>query len=368
MPQGQETLTVMKKRLWWITKDCELTLTGGLKYEDEVAKGLPFKGWDVDRLSLPLERSGPTLKRHFISNFRIAQKLFPLINRGDVIVESTELCSRLFLFNIIAGLLRSARFVAIVHHRAYHGIQASLLFNAIGKCLEALFLRMVHHVVVVSKATKREVVQVGIPEERISIVPDAFDRPPKIYLERNDNRLQLLFVGTCHPRKGLEHLLEAMRRLGDRDIVLNLVGNLEDSIGHTKHIQSLVEEYGLERKIVFHGWISEEELWKQYARSDLFVLPSLWEGFGIVLLEAMSFGLPIVTTNTGAIPELIKDEWNGLLVPPRDSKALAAAIARLGDNPGLREKLGRNALSRSKAAMTWKQVSKQFSDVLNRFV
>jgi glycosyltransferase involved in cell wall biosynthesis len=343
-------------------------MTGGIKYDNEVRNRLPKSGWNVDIFSLPSEPKGHILKRHLVSNFRITRMLLPLISKGEIVIEEASFHSRLFLFNLMAGLLRSARFVAIVHHMDYPYIRAGSLFKTIDKHLAAVFLRRTHHVVVVSEATKREVMHVGVPEERISIVPDAYDRPLKLDFKRNDNRLQLLFVGTCHPRKGLEYLLDAMRQLCDQDIILNLVGNLEDDIEYTQYIKSMVKEYGMERKVILNGWISQKELWRMYTKADIFVLPSLWEGFGIVLLEAMSFGLPIVATNTGAIPELIENESNGLLVPARDSKMLTRAIVRLINSPDLREELGRNGMARSKDALTWEQVSKRFSEVLETLV
>jgi glycosyltransferase involved in cell wall biosynthesis len=97
-----------------------------------------------------------------------------------------------------------------------------------------------------------------------------------------------------------------------------------------------------------------------YSSSDIFVLPSLKETFGIVFLEAMHYGLPIVTTNVSAMPELITDGENGLLVPPADSQALAKALSKLVENPELREQLGERGRQRIKNAYYWEQTSSKF--------
>jgi len=357
-------LSVAQSHVSWITGGRTDRPTGGIKYADEVTRGLRSAGWSVDELVLPAEPPGRVAKRHVLSNVRIARRLLPRVAKKGILVEPASFHSRLFLFNWLVRWLRRARLVTIVHHMDYHGIRGGPLWRAIDKRLEALFYRTVHHIVVVSEATKREVMDVGVSEERISVVPDGLDPPDRPEITRADDRLSLLFVGTCHPRKGLPHLLDAMQQLRNRDIVLNIVGNLGDDPEYALRLQKYAEEHGLDKTVVFHGWLSQEELHCQYARAHVFVLPSLWEGFGIVLLEAMAFGLPVIATSTGAIPELVEDGVNGLVVPPRDSQALARAISRLLDSPTLRMTLGHNAMLSSQNALTWQQASQLFSRVL----
>ncbi|MCX6827590.1 MAG: glycosyltransferase family 4 protein [candidate division Zixibacteria bacterium] len=127
---------------------------------------------------------------------------------------------------------------------------------------------------------------------------------------------------------------------------MNIVGNTGADVNYYRHISSLIEKLSIKDKVIFHGHINNwEQLAKSYKEADIFVLPSLVEGFAIVLLEAMSFGLPIVASNTGAIPELVKNDENGILVPSADAKALAIALDRLMESPELRVTFGTKGLN-----------------------
>ena len=121
-------------------------------------------------------------------------------------------------------------------------------------------------------------------------------------------------------------------------------------------------------KVVFHGFIKDKaKLARLFRRADIFVLPSVNEGFPIVLMEAMSFGLPIVATTVAGIPELVKDGETGILVPPRDPQALADAIARSIESPDLREQYSRNAqrhVKEMEQMYSWDQVAGRVYAVL----
>jgi len=125
------------------------------------------------------------------------------------------------------------------------------------------------------------------------------------------------------PIKGLLHLFQALVLLGRKrdDWHLDIVGDGPEREGY----QTLVAERGLSDRVTFHGLKSKEEVAEYMRRSDLFVLPSLWENLPCVLLEAMASGLPIVSTKTGGIPEIVTDEI-GLLVPSGDSSRLSEAL------------------------------------------
>ena len=99
-------------------------------------------------------------------------------------------------------------------------------------------------------------------------------------------------------------------------LTLNIVGDNVRERGLYQDLKDYSDKAGLGDKVTFRGRVEERELKDLYMASRIFVFPSLWEGFGMVLAEAASFGLPIVTTDAGAIPYLIKDGINGLLIPP----------------------------------------------------
>lgn len=155
--------------------------------------------------------------------------------------------------------------------------------------------------------------------------------------------VRLLFLGMLSPRKGLDELLVALH--GHEDIHLDIVGG-EEVAGAIEHYRRRFHAAGLGPRVTFHGERVGDEKLRFLHAADIFVLPSRSESFGIANLEAMACGLAIVTTRTGAVPEYLENEVQALLVDPGDSTALAAALRRLIEDPGLRHRLGKAALRR----------------------
>lgn len=162
---------------------------------------------------------------------------------------------------------------------------------------------------------------------------------------RVEGKFVVLFVGALtkwHGYKGLNVLLEAMR-LAVRSMpsmLLLVVGEGE----LRSHYESLAQQFGLRDHVLFAGDVPDEELAEFYAASDLVVVPStdMSEGFGLTLLEANASGRPCVASDTGGIPEVVRDGYNGLLVPSKDPVSLADQILSLAKNNHARRKMGEN--------------------------
>ncbi|MFC1576945.1 glycosyltransferase family 4 protein, partial [Candidatus Omnitrophota bacterium] len=159
--------------------------------------------------------------------------------------------------------------------------------------------------------------------------------------------------------KGQRILIEALSRLGGVDFETTIVGG-----GYTrKHevdLKEFVQRSGMGGKVRFSGWLEGEELTRAYSKSDIFVLPTLSEAYGIVVHEAMSFGLPVIASRVGGIPEQITDGVEGFLVPPGDVKALSEALRRLITDRALREAMGKRATERATELPTWEDVCGKF--------
>lgn len=177
--------------------------------------------------------------------------------------------------------------------------------------------------------------------------------------------VELLFAGDLIPYKGLRYLIEAISMLEERrksQIILKIVGT---GVQRDELID-LVEEMGLSDRIKFLGYISgESELLNIYRDSDIFTFPSLTEGFPRVLYEAMSQSLPIITTDVGGIPRLMKNEWNAILVPPKSPESIVKAINRLIDDKHLRQKLIRNGQKTIRPILS-KTAGKQVDEMLTK--
>jgi glycosyltransferase involved in cell wall biosynthesis len=168
------------------------------------------------------------------------------------------------------------------------------------------------------------------PAKPVTVIPLPFQKPEHPGSSRKElgldpKKYYMLSAGRVVKRKGYDYLIQAMPSL-DRNIHLLVLGDGPE----LPALKSLAAELGVDERVHFLGYISsDEEKFRYYSVCDLYVLSSLHEGMGIVVQEAMEFGLPVVATNHGGQVDLIKDGVNGILVPPGDPKALAEAIRKV---------------------------------------
>lgn len=151
-----------------------------------------------------------------------------------------------------------------------------------------------------------------------------------------------LLVARLVPSKGIEVAIRAMAELREHPVQLRIVG--EGAAGYEKSLRDLVTSLGVQPRVTFVGALAAAQLDAEYAAADLFVLPSWYEAFGIVLVQAMAAGLPCVASDVGGIPSVVRDGETGLLFPAGDCSALAAAMRQLADEP-LRRRLGEQGRS-----------------------
>lgn len=172
----------------------------------------------------------------------------------------------------------------------------------------------------------------------------------------------VLSVARQYRRKDTRTLLDAFARLqaSHPEARLRIVGGGPE----LPRLRARARELGLGDRVTFLGEVPDDgAVRREYLAADLFCLPSLQEGFGIAYLEAMAAGLPVVATRAAAVPEVVPDGEVGLLVPPRDPEALAAALARLLDDTDLRRRLGQ-AGRRRVERYDWKTVAGEFLEAL----
>ena len=178
-----------------------------------------------------------------------------------------------------------------------------------------------------------------------------------------EGKTVLLSVCRLSRRKGLEYLLRAVARLSN-DVRLLMIG---DGIERDNLVR-LSNELGILGRVVFVGRVPNDELLAYYNLADIFVLPSLHEGMGIVFLEAMACGLPVVTTNIGGMVDFIKDGETGLLVEPRDAEQLSRALSRLIKDKKLRERIAKNGERLVREEYTWEKAAKRYLEAFNRAI
>jgi glycosyltransferase involved in cell wall biosynthesis len=224
--------------------------------------------------------------------------------------------------------------------------------------------RRAARILAVSQFTKQEIVRLlGIAPERIVVTYDACDArfvppdPRELAAFRTRTGLPerfILFVSTLEPRKNVPMLLDAYARIaGSTDAPL-LIGGGKGWL--YEPIFARLEALGLGDRVRFVGFIDAAELPLWYAAATVFTLPSLYEGFGMPLLEAMACGTPVVTTTSSSLPEVVGDA--GLLVSPTDADGLAAALLRLLDDAGLRDELRERGLQQAQR-FSWRETAER---------
>lgn len=229
-----------------------------------------------------------------------------------------------------------------------HGYDTSLPFIDY-KISASINKRWGDKVIAVSNYERERLFQAGLPADKIVLIYNGVAE----VTERKELPVKIdgTIVGTAArltKSKGIRYLIEAFSYLYNkyRDLNLVIIGDGEER----KNLEELAKRLNINDRVFFLGALPNARLY--FSNFHIFVLPTLSEALGIVLLEAISQKVPVITTAVGGIPEIIKDEENGLLVSPKDSLEIAKAIERLINNRELMEKLGEAGYKRYKKEFT----------------
>lgn len=194
-----------------------------------------------------------------------------------------------------------------------------------------------------------------LPMDHISVIYDGVDTDTFRPQESRREPGMILYVGNSDDRnKGARYLVGAVALLRQRgrDVRLTVVDRPN---AHT--VPELSTELGIEDRVTLTGRLPKEELVRLYNRTEVFVSPSLYEGFGLPAAEAMACGAPLVATTAGAFPEVVEQGVSGLLVEPGDARALADAVERLLDDPEQRRRLGMEGRRRIVERFSWRETA-----------
>jgi glycosyltransferase involved in cell wall biosynthesis len=254
------------------------------------------------------------------------------------------------------------RFVALVHHPLARETGLPTALAAALEASERRALAFAPRVVVTSRATVKALASYGVDPSRVVVVEPGTDPAPLAH-GSGGPLTELLAVGSVVPRKGFELLIEALSRIPDRAWRLTCAGSLDRAPATASRVQQLVADYQLGGRVTFTGELGAEDLAVLYRGADLFVLPTFYEGYGMVVAEALARGLPVISTPVGGIPDLVMPDA-GILVPVADAAALADALARVIDDPTFRAQLRAGAARRRAALPSWPDRARQMSAAL----
>jgi glycosyltransferase involved in cell wall biosynthesis len=256
----------------------------------------------------------------------------------------------------ITRLYHCRPYVVTVHGSDIFQAAQIPLFRA----LTRLALSRADRVVAISQSLADATKTLGIPTQKIDVIPEGID----IELFQpgpTEREPLLLFVGSLIERKGIKHLIRAMPKVRERlpGYRLAIVGEGPQR----EELTSLIDELDLEESVTLVGAQPQDQVVQWMQRARLFVLPSLEEGLGIVILEALASGTPCIGTRVGGIPELISPDV-GRLVPPADSKALANAALAILQDAETWQTLSCNARQRAEQhCYTWNKVAVRLTEI-----
>ena len=333
------------------------TLSGGYLYDRELVKYLRACGEQVQIISLPWRNYGTHLGDNLC--FRLPAGL-------DILIEDELNHPSLLGAN---AAKHPYPVVSLVHHLRSSEQHPSWLLPFY-RAVERRYLRSVDGFIFNSETTRQSVQTLAGGDCPALLAYPPSDRfgaalsPEQVTARALEpGPLRMVFLGNLIPRKGLHTVLEAMRS-GPPDLRLDVIGSLEADPVYARRMQQIVRETGLAERVNFHGALPDEALAVRLKCADVLVVPSSYEGFGIVYLEGMGFGLPVIGSHAGAASEIIIDGLTGYLVQPGDATGLAACLQILATNRGLLLEMSLHALQRYARQPAWEQIAESIHQFL----
>ncbi|WP_029003950.1 glycosyltransferase family 4 protein [Azorhizobium doebereinerae] len=330
------------------------TPTGGYAYDRAVLKALPGQGVAIAPLALP--------------------PAFPFADPADLDTtarhlraappDSVLLIDGLALGVLPADMLRALEqpVVALIHHPLAREAGLSDGQKARFAASERAALSACAGVIATSPATGRDLTaHYDVAPHRLTIAEPGVAPAPRAAADGDPPRL--LAVGSVIPRKNYAGLVEALAQARDLRWQLTIIGGLGFAPDTVAEVRARIARHQLGDRVTLHGAVAPEALEAAYAACDLFVHPSLYEGYGMVLADALRRGLPMICTTGGAAGETVPD-GAALKVPPGDTAALAAALRSLLAAPAERRRLADAAALAGRALPTWDDTAARIAAAL----
>ena len=351
-PERKDLESILKSRVTFIPTQVRSIFTSGERIEDQF-----------------LEKPRLEMFKHFFSTFL---ELFRIIRKYKIdLIHAHWVLPSGFICSLISYILKKPLLITA------HG--RSIYFNPkLGKTVpkkgyvrimyKSVFKRM-SKIISVSKYVKEVILELGINPSKVKLIYNGTNLNqfhPDIKGDKIKNKLNLedkfiiLTVRKFFYRKGLQYLIKAIslvkKKIPNIKLVIIGYGPYESSL------KSLTNKLALQDYILFLGKIQNLNLPPYYAASDIFVIPSLVEGFGVAAAEAMAMELPLISTNIKGLIE-VSDSTNAIIVPPANESAISDAIIKLWQDPRLREELGKNGRQKILNLFNWTRAAKEYDEL-----
>lgn len=357
------------------------TLSGGYLYDRKLVEYLRAQGDTVEIISLPWRNYAAHLTDNF--SFRLwnsKTKKHPQgtravgLQRFDILIQDELNHPSLIATN--SGKY-SSPIISLVHHLRCSELRPKWQ-NGLYRVVEKKYLQGVNGFIFNSQTTKG-VVNSLIGNNKPSVVAypptDRFGEAiseEEISERATSDELKILFLGNVIGRKGLQTLLNALLILHAKRLSfildMDIVGSLITDPTYAKQMQEFVTVNGLSSIVHFHSALDNELLKQKLQQAHVLIVPSSYEGFGIVYLEGMAFGLPAIGTTSGAAGEIIEHGKTGYLIEPNDSATLATRISQLASDRNLLTELSLNARKRYIQQPSWNETAGQIRAFLQSMI
>ncbi|MCW4153042.1 glycosyltransferase family 4 protein [Halomonas sp. 18H] len=334
--------------------------TGGYRYDARLIDGLRERGWQVDVHEL----AGQFPEGDDLARQSLDEALAALPDGHAVVIDGLALGN---LGEVAAPHAERLDITGLVHHPLGDeaGLASSLSEQLLSR--EAQILNRLQRIVVTSPFTARRLAELGVDATPITVVEPGVEAAPpaeSAWPAAASQAPRLLCVATLTPRKGHLMLLEALAALRHRDWHLECIGDDRRDVSHGHAIRERIAALGLEERVTLSGSLDEHALAETYQQSDLVLVPSWYEGYGMVVTEALAHGLPLVATLGGALRDTVPPaaSWR---VEPGDSGAFAAALDQWWCAEA-REPRRRAAIEARASLVSWDTVVTRFAGALSQ--
>jgi glycosyltransferase involved in cell wall biosynthesis len=334
--------------------------SGGNTYDRRVCVGLTAIGWTVRELPVPGSWPRPAP----LARAELGRSLAALPDGAVVLLDGLVACG---VPDVVVPEAHRLRLVVLVHMPLADDTELEPAVAADLDARERATLHAAAAVVATSGWSARRLVDHhGLAQQRVHVATPGTDPAP--IAPGTDGAARLLCVAAVTPGKGQDVLVEALATLTDLTWCCDLVGSLARDPSHVRAIEKAIERHGLGERVRLTGPRTGDDLVAAYAAADLLVLPSRTETYGMVVTEALARAVPVVATTAGALPHTVgrapDGSVPGLLVPPGDVSALAAALRRWFSEPNLRNQLRTAALRRRGTLDGWSTTTEALAAVL----
>lgn len=337
------------------------TLSGGYMYDRRLVDYLRAQGDTVEIISLPWRN----YVSHLTDNFS-----FKLPTNLDILIQDELNHPSLITANRYP---HPYPIISLVHHLRCSELRPKWQ-NAFYRIIEKKYLQTVDGFIFNSQTTRNVVNELMDHDKPFVVAYPPTDRfgdavDESTIKERiKEKELRILFLGNLIERKGLYTLLEAIRSLPHSNFQLDIIGSLTSEPKYVKQIQEFITKNHLSSFIFLHGSLNNQPLIDKLKSTHILVVPSSYEGFGIVYLEGMCFGLPAIGTTAGAAGEIIEDGVTGYLIQPGDAQGLASRLEVLNEKRDPLVQMSLAARNRYLRQPKWDETASQIREFLRSFL